>query len=192
MDPMPRAMLRPMTFVLLAACLRAPAVPAADALQDGFLTPPDTSRPFVFWFRLDGNITREGITAERPEEGIRHYSGPAAYRMALDPPIPPDGRRLFLDLGRVKDLCEVRLNGRSLGAVWCAPWRIEITDAIRPGSNDLEVVVANEWVNRLIGDAGRPPGERLTWTTWNPYKPDSPLLESGLLGPVKVVWEHGR
>jgi hypothetical protein len=52
--------------------------------------------------------------------------------------------------------------------------------------NELEIVVANEWVNRLIGDSGQPPEKRFTWTTWNPYKPNSPLLESGLLGPVTL------
>ena len=85
-------------------------------------------------------------------------------------------------MGKVKDLAEVRLNGRNLGVVWCEPWRIEITEAVRTGTNELEIVVANEWVNRLIGDSGLPPEKRFTWTTWNPYKPDSPLLESGLLG----------
>jgi len=140
------------------------------------------------WGGPEGPVTFANLEdwSKRPEEGIRHYSGLATYRTAFDLPSPPDGRRLFLDLGRVRDLGEVRLNGRSLGVVWCAPWRIEITEAIRRGSNDLEVVVANEWVNRLIGDAGRPPEQRLTWTTWNPYTPESPLLESGLLGPVRL------
>ena len=122
--------------------------------------------------------------AGRPEEGIKYYSGKAAYRKEFDLSAKDRPRRLYLALGKVKDLAEVRLNGRNLGTVWCEPWRIEITEAVRTGMNELEIVVANEWVNRLIGDSGQPLENRFTWTTWNPYKPNSPLLESGLLGPV--------
>jgi hypothetical protein len=124
--------------------------------------------------------------AQRPEEGIRHYSGKATYRKTFTLSNDPKGRRTYLDLGKVKELAEVRLNGKVLGVIWCAPWRIEITDAIRTGANDLELVVANQWVNRLVGDAGKPQEQRYTWTTHNPYRPDSPLIESGLFGPVTV------
>jgi hypothetical protein len=122
----------------------------------------------------------------RPENGIKYYSGKAAYRTGFELPATGPGQRIFLHLGKVKDLAEVRLNGRSQGVVWCEPWRIEITGAVRAGSNELEVVVVNEWVNRLVGDAGQPQEMRFTWTTWNPYKPNSPLLPSGLLGPVTL------
>jgi hypothetical protein len=122
----------------------------------------------------------------RPEEGIKYYSGKAAYRKEFELSAKDRPRRIYLALGKVKDLAEVRLNGRNLGVVWCEPWRIEITDAVRTGTNELEIVVANEWVNRLIGDSGHPTENRFTWTTWNPYKPNSPLLESGLLGPVTL------
>jgi hypothetical protein len=128
---------------------------------------------------------------KRPEEGIKYYSGKATYRKAFDYQRETNRhQRLFLDLGTVKDLAEVRLNGKTLGVVWCAPWRIEITDAVKSGSNQLELVVVDEWVNRLIKDSGLPPEKRLTWTTWNPYKPRSPLLPSGLLGPVRVMAEE--
>jgi hypothetical protein len=121
---------------------------------------------------------------KRPEDGIKYYSGKATYRKAFDFPADQGGRKIYLDLGRVKELAEVSLNGQGLGVVWCAPWRLEITRVVRPGANELELVVANQWVNRLARDSGLPAEQRLTWTTWNPYKPDAPLLESGLLGPV--------
>ena len=124
--------------------------------------------------------------AQRPEEGIKHYSGKAAYLKTFNLPADIKDRRIYLDLGRVKELAEVRLNGKRLGIVWCAPWRIELTGVVRPGLNDLQLVVANQWVNRLIGDAGLLQEKRFTWTTWNPYHPDSPLLRSGLLGPVTL------
>jgi hypothetical protein len=124
--------------------------------------------------------------AGRPEESIKYFSGKAAYRKEFDLSAKDRPRHIYLALDKVKDLAEVHLNGRNLGVVWCEPWRIEITEAVRTGMNELEIVVANEWVNRLIGDSGQPPEKRFTWTTWNPYKPNSPLLESGLLGPVTL------
>ena len=94
--------------------------------------------------------------------------------------------RQYLDLGRVKNLAQVRLNGRDLGVVWCPPWRVDITSALKASDNQLEIDVVNWWPNRLIGDRALPPEQRLTWTTWNPFNKESPLLESGLLGPVTL------
>jgi len=123
---------------------------------------------------------------KRPEEGIRHYSGTATYRQTFDLPETSRGKyaRIYLDLGRVKNLATVRLNGKDLGAVWTAPWRAEITGAVKPTGNRLEIDVVNLWPNRLIGDAALPPEKRLTKTNVTTYKKESPLLPSGLLGPV--------
>ena len=126
---------------------------------------------------------------KRPEDGIKFYSGTAVYRKTFDAPEVPRGQRLYLDLGVVKNLARVRLNGRDLGVVWCAPWRVEITGAVKAKDNQLEIAVANLWPNRLIGDQSLPAAQRLTSTTWNPFAKDSPLLESGLLGPVTLVAE---
>ena len=124
--------------------------------------------------------------SKRPEDGIKFYSGMATYRKTFDRPETPGGGRLYLDLGVVKNLAQVRLNGRDLGVVWCAPWQVEITGAVRARGNRLEITVANLWPNRLIGDRSLPEEERFTWTTWNPFAKNTPLLESGLLGPVTV------
>jgi hypothetical protein len=123
----------------------------------------------------------------RPEAGVRHYSGLATYRKQFNLPAGhPAARPLFLDLGSVHNLARVRLNGRDLGVIWCAPWRVDITAAAKPTGNELEIEVANLWPNRLIGDAGQPAEQRLTWTTFQPYKKDAALLPSGLLGPVTL------
>ena len=130
---------------------------------------------------------------KRPEDSIKFYSGMATYRKTFDAPdtkLKVKNSKLFLDLGVVKNMAWVRLNGRELGVVWCAPWRVEVTDALKSGANELEITVANLWINRLIGDAGLPAEQRRTWTSKNPYKPDSALVESGLLGPVTVQTEH--
>lgn len=123
---------------------------------------------------------------ERPEEGIKYYSGTATYRKKFDMPSGTPGKRSYLTLGKVNYLAEVRLNGRNLGVVWCAPWRVEITEGMRVRDNELEIDVVNLWPNRLVGDAGLPPAKQFTKTNVRTYQAGSPLLPSGLLGPVKL------
>lgn len=128
----------------------------------------------------------------RPEPGIKFYSGRAVYRKTFALPPEISARvpaRFRLDLGAVKNLARVRLNGRDLGVVWCAPWSVDISDALKPGTNELEITVANLWPNRLIGDESLPAEQRRTWVSINPYTADSPLLESGLIGPVTIQRE---
>jgi len=137
----------------------------------------------------------------RPEPSVRHFSGTAVYRKVFD--FVPGGRRaaaaaatepvalqktssLWLDLGMVKETARVRLNGKDLGVIWCAPWQVEITGAIKPGENALEIEVINLWPNRLIGDAGLPADQRRTRTNV-PTNPAQQRLSSGLLGPVQVM-----
>jgi hypothetical protein len=97
---------------------------------------------------------------------------------------------VYLDLGVVHSLARIRLNGHDLGVVWCAPWRVEITRYLEATENELEIEVANLWPNRLIGDSALPEEERVSWTTWSPYTPESPLLPSGLIGPVQIMAEE--
>jgi hypothetical protein len=79
------------------------------------------------------------------------------------------------------------LNGTDLGAVWCPPWRVAVPAGVwKEGDNDLVIEVANLWRNRLIGDASLPEDKRLTRTTVNPHRPNSPLRRSGLFGPVTL------
>jgi hypothetical protein len=124
----------------------------------------------------------------RPEDGVKFYSGTARYQKTFDlaQPLRGEGTRVYLDLGAVRDVAEVRLNGKSLGTLWTAPWQIDVTDAIKPTSNSLEIAVTNLWPNRLIGDAGLPPEKRTTRTNIA-FGSDQPLLESGLLGPLRIL-----
>jgi len=126
--------------------------------------------------------------SKRPEPGVRYFSGTAIYRTTFELPatIGKSARRVYLDLGRVKNLAAVRLNGKNLGVVWTAPWQVEITDAVKPTGNSLEIDVVNLWPNRLIGDASLSTEKRRTVTNVKTYKKNSPLLESGLLGPVSL------
>ena len=125
--------------------------------------------------------------ALRPEPGIKFYSGKATYRKTFDLPLAMRGAtgRMALDLGELKDVAQVRLNGKDLGVLWTRPFRVEITEAAKPTGNVLEIDIVNLWTNRVIGDAALPPEHRLTKTNIE-FKKDDPLLESGLLGPVEL------
>ncbi len=122
------------------------------------------------------------------DAGVKHFSGTATYRttFAVNPDSGTKSPKWFLDLGRVAVMARVRLNGQELGVVWKSPFRVDISSALNPGENRLEITVANLWPNRLIGDAGLPEPKRIAWTTWNPFTKDTALLESGLLGPVTL------
>ena len=135
----------------------------------------------------------------RPEDGIKYYSGKATYRKTFDlihqtnPAIKPgeQGERLFLDLGNVKNVAEVRLNGKNLGILWCDPFRVEITKAIKAKVNMLEIDVINLWANRVVGDLNLPKEKRFTQThdsfRFDMLQSTTPLLDSGLLGPVRIL-----
>ena len=130
---------------------------------------------------------------DRPEAGVKFYSGTATYRQRFDLPesLRLAGQDICLDLGSVRDVAEVRLNGRELGVVWTAPWRVGITGAAKPAANVLEVRITNLWPNRLIGDAALPAGKRVARTNVLLDK-DRSLLPSGLLGPVWLMTAHDR
>ncbi|MBD0294846.1 MAG: glycosyl hydrolase family 43 [Flavisolibacter sp.] len=157
------------------------------------------------------------------EDGVKYFSGIATYRKdftLLANSLGKD-KHLFLDLGRVEVMAQVILNGKDLGILWKRPYKVDITEAVKVGTNRLEVKVTNLWPNRLIGDEQvsemykfpspsattgpmaslsgggilelpdwykegkpKPNDNRVTFTTWKHYKKDSPLLESGLIGPV--------
>ena len=128
---------------------------------------------------------------ENSDTGVRYFSGTGTYTKSVEAPAEwfQKGTRLWLDLGDVKNLAEVSVNGKALGILWRPPFRVDVTDALKPGANALEIRVANLWVNRLIGDEQPAVSKKYTLTTQQFYQADSPLLPSGLLGPV-VLWRR--
>jgi hypothetical protein len=128
-----------------------------------------------------------GSWSEHPDAAIRYFSGTASYSqpLAVSAAWLKDDSRLVLDLGDVRELAEVLVNGRSLGILWHPPYRVDVSEAVRAGSNQVEVRVTNLWVNRLIGDA-QPGAQKVTFTIFPPYRSDAPLRISGLLGPVRL------
>jgi hypothetical protein len=127
--------------------------------------------------------------SESADTGVKYFSGTAIYTKTFEAPAGwfQSGARLWLDLGEVKNIAEVSINGVPLGVVWKAPFRAEATGALKPGANSLEIKVTNLWVNRLIGDQQPGIAKKYTYTTQPFYRADSPLLPSGLLGPIAVV-----
>jgi len=127
---------------------------------------------------------------QRPEPAIQYFSGTAVYRKTFglaDPStIQNPKSKIHLDLGTVKETAKVRLNGQDLGVVWCHPWRVEITGAIKPAENKLEIEVVNLWPNRLAGDGKLPAEQRRTRTNIGAES----VLSSGLLGPLRVMGEE--
>lgn len=142
-----------------------------------------------------GSVVFPALTSwtERPEEGIRFYSGSAVYhkQFTLDSSRLNAGEELYLNLGAVKDvgIASVTLNGRNLGVLWTPPYRIPVNGIIHAGNNVLEVEVINSWRNRLVGDRGKPAEQRFTKTNIT-IRPEWTLLESGLLGPVTLETAH--
>jgi hypothetical protein len=206
--------------------------------------PIEIHGPWRVSFRADLGAP-ESITLDRLASlsangipGVRYFSGTATYTVRIGAPELAAGERAFLDLGRVEVIAEVRLNKVDVGRAWLPPYRVEVTDALRAGVNELEIDVTTTWTNRLIGDAGLPspyrfkridgawvahdPGPaadgtervlvaqmiealpdwyragepapesgRVTFSTGRFYAADEPLVEAGLLGPVRlIVAEH--
>jgi hypothetical protein len=181
-----------------------PAIPVEGSWTLNF--PPNWGAP--------PSVTLDRLISwpDHPDKGVKYFSGTATYVKDIE--IPADllakGRLLTLDLGEVKNLARVKLNGRDLGILWKPPFRVDIASAAKPGTNHLEISVVNLWPNRLIGDEqlpedvewrgdeslarwpqwlldGKPsPSGRLTFTTWHHITKDMPLLPSGLLGPVTL------
>lgn len=135
-------------------------------------------------------LTTLASWSDAADPALRFHSGTGTYRRTLDASAAwfRSGRRLVLDLGNVHEIAEVTVGGRPAGIVWRAPYRVDVTDLLRPGVNEVEIRVANLWVNRLIGDAQ--PGATPRASTIGPtYTAGAPLRPSGLVGPVMLLAE---
>ena len=106
-----------------------------------------------------------GSRTDQTDEDVKHFSGTATYSrdITVVPAQKAAGTRLYLDPGDGQNLARVRLNGRDPGAMWKAPYVVEITAVSTAGANRLELEITNTWLNRLVGDAGKPQEQRVTW-----------------------------
>ena len=135
-------------------------------------------------------LSRLESWSQRPEEGIKSYSGMASYRTTFDLPAPAADRQMFVDVGVVKEMARVTLNGRDLGVAWCQPWRVRIPGGLlKEQGNELVITVANTWHNRLCADHALPDKERLTRVGHKLHEQAARqgLQSAGLLGPVRLM-----
>lgn len=159
-------------------------IPQPLALSGPWLVrfPPNLGAP--------GSATFEQLQSwTRAEDaGVKYFSGTATYQKDFTVPESwlRSGLKYYLDLGAVLNIAAVTLNGQDLGVLWKAPFRVEVTSALRANANRLVIKVTNLWPNRLIGDRQDFEKKPVTWTSYNPYRADSELLDSGLLGPVRL------
>lgn len=166
---------------------RAAEKPALVATVEGnwkLTFPPDLGAPG------EADLPALESWTKSRDTGVKYFSGTATYRKQIDAQAGwfKPGAKVILDLGTVKEIAEVAVNGKPIGGIlWKPPFVVDVTSALKPGSNELSVKVTNLWPNRMIGDLLPGAAQKFTWTDFRPFKADSPLLESGLLGPV-TVW----
>jgi hypothetical protein len=138
------------------------------------------------------SITLNELTdwSRSEDPGVKYFSGLATYTKTVQasPAWFKKGSRLWIDLGDVKNMAVVSVDGKNVGQPWHAPYRVDVTSALKPGRNEISVQVVNAWVNRLIGDE-QPGATKFTFADVKPYKVNSPLVASGLLGPVTIIRE---
>ena len=171
---------KPATAPSLTVTPRAPA--AAGDLSGPWTVAFQPGRGAPASITLDSLVSLD----QHADPGVKYFSGEATYAREFRTPKGwKPGQQLWLNLGLVREVAEVRVNGQHAGWAWRAPWRVDLSNVAKKGRNRLEIKVANLWVNRLIGD--RQPGAlKVTWTAMPTYLPDAPLKSSGLIGPVKL------
>jgi hypothetical protein len=127
--------------------------------------------------------------SKHADERIRYFSGTAVYKntFTLGKDADISTERMYLDLGALSAMAKVKINGQYVGGAWTAPYRVNIIGFAKKGENTVEIEVVNTWTNRLIGDQFLPKEERLLDSKFTPWQQHSPLRESGLLGPVRVI-----
>ncbi|MDR0541855.1 MAG: glycoside hydrolase family 2 [Dysgonamonadaceae bacterium] len=186
------------TFESVFIVFRKKGKPSASSIEANFPKPELLAGVNTPWkVQFESDKIRRGPAetvvfnqlqdwSKNADERIRYYSGKAVYNNAVSLNNIPSGN-IYLDLGKVTAMAKVKINGQYAGGVWTYPYRLDISKFIKVGENTLEVEVVNTWLNRVIGDAGLPESERIVISRSNSRNSDTPLQESGLLGPVKIV-----
>jgi len=121
------------------------------------------------------------------DPSVKFYSGTVVYSNSFEWNAGKAEKQVTLELDSFYNIATIKINGIDCGTLWTPPYSVDITKAVRPGDNKIEIEVTNTWHNRLIGDALLPPEKRITWTTAPFRLKDKPLLPAGLVGTIKIV-----
>ena len=187
--------IRESLFVVIRRGAKAVAAPpnsTASRTMVALRGPWTVTFPPALGAPLSVQLTKLASWTESPDPGVRYFSGTARYATSFTLPAQAwhrsSGERVVLHFDRVRDIAEAKVNGKLIGLLWAPPYDIDVTDAIRPGLNKIEVDVTNEWTNRLIGDRGLPETQRVLHSPV-PARPGpaASLQESGLIGEVSLV-----
>jgi hypothetical protein len=165
----------------------------ADSIPPAILLPQPWKLAFPKGWGAPESLLLEGLISwtDSPDPGVRYFSGTASYSnsFAIPEEHTQKGYSFVLDLGKLKEVAEVFINGKSVGILWKEPFRVDITRFVKPGDNALDVAVTNLWNNRIVGDLQ--PGNGTAYARTNMKKRFSartPLISSGLLGPVRISY----
>ena len=147
-----------------------------------------------------GSMVMPALTSwtSNADDGVKYFSGTATYTKTVQASTGwfRPGEHLYLDFDKVRDIAEVQINGKPVGVLWAPPYRLDVTAAMKAGTNRIEIKVTNEWTNRLIGDALLPPEKRIlsqaTGGRAGSFGSPPQLKESGLLGSVRLVSVKGE
>lgn len=123
--------------------------------------------------------------SDNANDSIRYFSGTATYTTSINLDRAGRGEHTFMAFDNVGTMAKVYINGKYAGGVWTAPYRLDVTDFVKDGRNDVKVEVVNTWVNRIVGDMNLPESERETYLFVNHLNAKTPLPPSGIIGKVK-------
>lgn len=123
--------------------------------------------------------------SDNANDSIRYFSGTATYTTSVNLDRAGRGEHMFMAFDNVGTMAKVYINGKYAGGVWTAPYRLDVTDFVKNGRNDVKVEVVNTWVNRIVGDMNLPESERETYLFVNHLNAKTPLPPSGIIGKVK-------
>jgi hypothetical protein len=193
---------RESVFVVFRRAAASPSRTLPRATSTALTTlngPWDVSFPPNFGAPAKVQLAQLESWTANPDDGVKYFSGTATYTKAVEAPQTwfRSGAKLLLDLGTVKDLAAVAVNGKPLGTLWKPPYQLDVTGALSPGANRLEIKVTNQWSNRQMGDRLAPAEKRVLppaggfMMAGGRGGPQTPA-ESGLIGPVTVVAVEAR
>lgn len=169
--------------------------PTSHAVEANYPSPTQTQQVNTPW-----NITfASAFKTPRPmkmdvlqdlstvsNDSVKYFSGTATYTTNAKLKKASKGERQFISFDKVGAMAKVYINGKYAGGVWTTPYKLDVTDFVKNGTNEIKIEVVNTWVNRIIGDLNAPENERQVYCFINPHRPDSALPASGLIGTVAL------